>query len=34
MQRLLFTAIAFATIVASVGGQDPNDSLKSSELGP
>ena len=34
MQRLLFTAIAYATIIASVDGQDPKDSFKASEPGP
>jgi hypothetical protein len=34
MQRLLFTAIAYATIIARVDGQDPKDSVKASEPGP
>lgn len=34
MQRLLVTAITFATLIASVGGQDSQDSAKASELGP
>ena len=34
MQRLLFTAIAYTTIIASVAGQDPKDSVKASEPGP
>lgn len=34
MPRLLFTAIAYATIIARVDGQDPKDSVKASEPGP
>ena len=34
MPRLLFTAIAWATIVASVDGQDSKDSAKAGEPGP
>ena len=34
MQRLLFTAIAYATIIAIVGGQDPKDPVKASGSGP
>jgi hypothetical protein len=34
MPRLLFTAIAFATIIASANGQDPKDSVKAGEPGP
>ena len=34
MHRLLFTAIAWATITASVDGQDPKDSVKAGDLGP
>ena len=34
MQRLLFTAIAYTTIIASADGQDPKDSVKASEQGP
>jgi hypothetical protein len=34
MHRLLFTAIAFATIIASANGQDPKDSVKAGEPGP
>ena len=34
MHRLLFTAIAYATLIASVAGQDPKDSVKAGEPGP
>src|SRR5262245_53982914 len=34
MQRLLFTAIACATIIARADGQDGNDSVKAGEPGP
>jgi hypothetical protein len=34
MQRLIFTAIACATIIATVDAQDPKDSAKAGELGP
>ena len=33
MQRLIFTTIAFATIIASVHGQDAKDSVKAGEPG-
>jgi hypothetical protein len=34
MQRLLFTTIAYAAVIASVHGQDPTDSVKAGEPGP
>src|SRR5262245_15813455 len=34
MRRLLFTAIAYATIVTSVHGQGSKGSVKANELGP
>jgi uncharacterized protein DUF1579 len=34
MQRLLFTAIACAAIIARADGQDPKDPVKAGDLGP
>ena len=34
MQPLLFTAIAYATIIVSFGGQDLKDPVKASDTGP
>ena len=34
MQRVLFTVIAYAAIIACVDGQDPKDPVKASDTGP